>query len=157
MLQIEHAQRKDVPHITSLIREFAEFERLGHVCEVTEDRLEKALFREDVRTFCALASVNETYVGYALFYPVFKSFRGVHSVYLEDLYVTPEARGGGVGLELLKFVARSAAELGFSRLDWQVLKWNEPAMRFYESLGAEHYDENLDFNLTGQAFQNLIA
>lgn len=157
MLRIEHARKDDIPQITALIREFAEFEKLGHVCEVMEDKLERALFREDVRTFCALASIDGKPVGYALFYPVFKSFRGVHSMYLEDLYVTPESRDGGVGFELFKFVARCASELGFCRLDWQVLKWNESAMRFYESLGAEHDDENFDFNLTGQSFQNLIA
>lgn len=155
MLLIEHARREDVSQIHSLIREFAEFEKLDHICEVDTAGLERALFHEDFRTFCAVASVDGRMVGYALFYPVLKSFRGVHSMYLEDLYVTPEARGGGIGVALLKFVARTAAEHGFSRMDWQVLKWNRHALSFYKSLGAEQDDDNLDFRITGTFFQKL--
>lgn len=151
------AEEKDLVAIAVLIREFAEFENLSAWCEVTEDDLHTAIFgkKSFVRGLVALS--NGRYVGYAIFYPTFKSFRGERSIFLEDLYVTPDLRGNGLGFVMLKEVAKYAKESGFARMDWQALKWNAPAVKFYESIGAEYDDENFDFRLRGQAFVELTS
>lgn len=156
-LLVRAAHIKDVPAIALLIREFAEFEKLLDWCEVTENDLEQAIFGKGnfVKTLVALDGVR--YVGYAIFFPVFKSFRGERSIFLEDLYVTPDLRGQGLGLVMLREVARYARENGFARMDWQALKWNAAAIKFYENLGAESDDENFDFRLRGAAFGNLAS
>ena len=154
---VRTTEEKDLLAITILIREFAEFEKLLTLCEVTEDDLHTAIFgkRSFVQSLVALC--DGRYVGYALFYPAFKSFRGERSIFLEDLYVTPDLRGNGLGFAMLREVAKYAKEQGFARMDWQALKWNAPAIRFYESIGAESDDENLDFRLRGQAFSKLAT
>lgn len=156
MLTIEKVRREDLPRLVELIREFAAFERLGDVCEVTERGLDEALLTEDSPFRCVLAFSEGEPVGYAVFYPVFKTFRGVSSMYLEDLYVVPASRGRGYGTKILKAIAREAAEEGITRLDWQVLRWNEAAVEFYETMMAERDDGNLDYRISGEAFQNLI-
>lgn len=154
-LTVRAAEARDVTAIAVLIREFAEFENLSAWCEVTDDDLHEAIFGKQsfVQAFVALS--DGRYVGYALFYPTFKSFRGERSIFLEDLYVTPDLRGNGLGFVMLREVAKYAKEQGFSRMDWQALKWNAPAVKFYQSIGAEYDDENFDFRLRGQAFSQL--
>ena len=156
-LKVRAAEAGDVTAIAVLIREFAEFENLSAWCEVTEDDLREAIFgsKSFVRALVALS--GNRYVGYALFYPVFRSFRGERSMFLEDLYVTPDLRGNGLGFVMLREVAKYAKDEGFVRMDWQALKWNAPAVKFYESIGAEHDDENYDFRLRGQAFEQLTG
>jgi GNAT superfamily N-acetyltransferase len=154
-LTVREAKSADVPAIRLLIREFAEFERLTEWCEVTETDLREAIFGEQSFMQALVAMADNRYVGYALFFPVFKSFRGERSIFLEDLYVTPEFRGNGLGFVMLREVAVFAKRQGFTRLDWQALKWNEAAINFYKNLGAETDDENFDFRLRGAAFQKL--
>ena len=154
---VRTAEAKDMVAIAILIREFAEFEKLSAWCEVTDDDLHKAIFGEKSFVQSLVALSDGRYVGYALFYPSFKSFRGERSIFLEDLYVTPELRGNGLGFVMLREVAKYAVEEGFARMDWQVLKWNAPAVKFYESIGAEYDDENFDFRLRGQAFAQLAG
>ena len=154
-LLVREATSDDVPAIALLIREFAEFEKLSQWCEVTETDLREAIFGEQSFVRALVAMDGNRYVGYALFFPVFKSFRGERSIFLEDLYVTPDLRGQGLGFVMLRRVARYAKENGFERLDWQALKWNEAAINFYKNLGAETDDENFDFRLRGMAFEKL--
>jgi GNAT superfamily N-acetyltransferase len=156
-LRIEKAAPKDIPQIVALIGEFAEFEKLSDFCEVTESDLHAAIFGADAFVNCLVVFADDAFVGYAIFYPVFKSFRGERSMFLEDLYVSPTMRGQGFGLKMLKEVARAAKQQNCARMDWQALKWNAPAIKFYENLGAEFQDENLDFNLRGAAFERLAA
>ena len=153
--QIRKAAEKDIPQIISLIREFAEFENLSDWCEVTEGKLNEAIFGANAFVQSLVAFDGETRVAYALFFPVFKSFRGERSMFLEDLYVSPNARGRGLGFAMLKEVAKIAKEQNCVRMDWQALKWNERAINFYKNLGAESDDENFDFRLRGEPFQNL--
>lgn len=155
--RIEKAASKDVSQIVALIKEFAEFEKLSHACEVSEEDLRTAIFGETNFVNCLVTFANETRVGYAMFYPTFKSFRGERSMFLEDLYVSPAMRGKGLGLKMLKEVARVAKQQDCVRMDWQALKWNAPAIKFYASLGTENDDENLDFRLRGAAFERLAA
>ena len=156
-LLVREARKTDVPAIAILIREFAEFEKLAHWCEVTEDDLHEAIFGKKSFVQALVAMAGDRYAGYALYFPIFKSFRGERSIFLEDLYVTPDLRGNGLGFVMLREVAKYAKERGFARMDWQTLKWNESAINFYKNLGAESDDENFDFRLRGAAFNNLIG
>ena len=154
---VREARKTDVSAIAILIREFAEFEKLTHRCEVTEDDLHEAIFGKKSFVQALVAMAGDRYAGYALYFPIFKSFRGERSIFLEDLYVTPDLRGNGLGFVMLREVAKYAKERGFARMDWQTLKWNESAINFYKNLGAESDDENFDFRLRGAAFNNLIG
>ncbi len=156
-LLVREAESSDVEAIALLIREFAEFEKLTEWCEVTEDDLKEAIFGRKSFVRSLVAMDGNRYVGYALYFPVFKSFRGERSIFLEDLYVTPDLRGNGLGLVMLKEVARYAREQGCTRMDWQALKWNEAAITFYKNLGAESDDENFDFRLRGAEFSRLAS
>ncbi len=156
-LLVRAAEERDITAIAVLIREFAEFEKLTEYCEVTENDLREVIFGKKDFVQALVALSDGRYVGYALFYPIFKSFRGERSIFLEDLYVTPDLRGNGLGIVMLREVAKYAKEEGFVRMDWQALKWNAPAIKFYESLGAESDDENFDFRLRGQAFAELAG
>ncbi len=156
-LLVRAAEERDITAITVLIREFAEFEKLTEYCDVTENDLREVIFGKKGFVQALVALSDGRYVGYALFYPIFKSFRGERSIFLEDLYVTPDLRGNGLGIVMLREVAKYAKEEGFVRMDWQALKWNASAIKFYESLGAESDDENFDFRLRGQAFAELAG
>lgn len=156
-LSVREANAADVRVIALLIREFAEFEKLNDWCEVTENDLHEAIFGKQSFVQALVAMDGNRYVGYALYFPVFKSFRGERSIFLEDLYVTPDLRGNGLGFVMLREVAKFAKEQGFTRLDWQALKWNEAAINFYKNLGAETDDENFDFRLRGAAFKELAG
>ena len=152
---VRAAEARDITAMAILIREFAEFEKLLAWCEVTEDNLHEAIFASKSFVQALIALSDGRYVGYALFYPTFRSFRGERSIFLEDLYVTPDLRGNGLGFVMLQKVAKYAKAEGCLRMDWQALKWNAPAVKFYESIGAEYDDENFDFRLRGQAFAEL--
>lgn len=154
-LTVRAAEARDVTGIAVLIREFAEFEKLSAWCEVTDDDLHAAIFGQQSFVQALVALSDGRYVGYALFYPTFRSFRGERSIFLEDLYVTPDLRGNGLGFVMLREVAKYAKEQGCFRMDWQALKWNAPAVKFYQSIGAESDDENFDFRLRGRAFSQL--
>ena len=156
-LKIKKAEETDLQQVIDLIKEFAEFENLSDWCEVTEERLYDAIFSERSFVELLVAFDDENCVGYAMFFPVFKSFRGERSIFLEDLYVSPSMRGKGFGFAMLKEVARIAKEQGFVRMDWQALKWNEPAINFYKNLGTESDDENFDFRLRGESFNKLAS
>ena len=155
--KIERAAPENLPQIVALIKEFAEFEKLSDWCKVVENDLREAIFGTNSFVQALVAFADEDCVGYALFYPVFKSFRGERSMFLEDLYVSPQMRGRGLGLKMLREAARTAKEQNFVRMDWQALKWNAPAVKFYENLGAEYDDENFDFRLRGAAFERLAV
>ena len=152
---VRELESSDLTDLLGLMREFAEFVELTDYLTVTEESLERAIFGESAFVSCLVALDGETCVGYALYFPAFKSFRGERSVYLEDLYVSPDWRGRGIGLSLLKAVAHDGRKRGFDRMDWQALRWNTEAIDFYKSLGAEADDKNVDFRLRGEAFRKL--
>lgn len=152
---VRAARAEDTRAIVNLIGEFAEFEKLSDWCEVNEEKLREAIFGKMSFVRALVALDENCCVGYALFFPVFKSFRGERSMFLEDLYVTPRLRGQGLGLAMLREVAKFAEKQNFRRMDWQALKWNEAAIDFYKNLGAETDDENFDFRLRGTAFEKL--
>jgi len=154
---VEKAQLKDVAGIIDLMRDLAEYENLADYCEITEEKLNAAMFDDGAFVEGLVANNNGRFIGYALFYPYFASFRGQRGFYLEDIYVDGEYRGKGVGEMILKEIAKTAKSRGFERIDFQVLDWNEPAIKFYKKLGAESNSEESHFKFTGQSFEKLAV
>jgi GNAT superfamily N-acetyltransferase len=149
----------DVPEILAMIRELAEYERAPEEAVATEEQLQEALFGPAPAIFANLAVDDETgeTVGFALWFLTFSTWLGRHGIYLEDLYVRPDRRGGGHGRALLAELARIAVARGYGRVEWQVLNWNEPSIGFYKSLGAFPQDEWTTYRLTGDALNELGA
>lgn len=156
-LIIRAVREDEVSVVLSFIRELARYERLEHEVVATEERLHQALFGEPRYCEVVLACLAEEPVGFALFFHNFSTFLGLPGIYLEDLFVLPSARGGGVGQQLLTWLAREAVKRGCGRLDWSVLDWNEPAIRFYKTLGATPMSEWGIFRLTGDALQRMAS
>ncbi|MGW4494823.1 N-acetyltransferase family protein [Streptomyces sp. NPDC004376] len=140
---IRTATPDDVPAIHRMVRELATYEKATEEARATEEQLREALFGERPAAFAHLAVDDATGepAGFALWFLNFSTWRGVHGIYLEDLYVRPEARGGGHGRALLTELARICAERGYARMEWSVLDWNTPAVGFYEYLGASPQHE----------------
>ncbi len=156
--KIQPITLNDIPHLLQLIRELAEYERRLDQVVATEADLERALFGERPVADAALAWQGERAVGYALFYPVFSTFRGRAALYLEDVYVRPEARGQGVGVAFMRYLARIAKQRGYDRVEWSVLDWNTPAIEFYRKLGAVLKETGwVGYMLTGEALEALAT
>ncbi len=152
---IRAATVHDVGLILSLIRELAAYEKLLHEVTATEDDLRHNLFGQQAIAEAVLAYEADQAVGFALFFANFSTFLGKPGLYLEDLYVKSDYRGKGYGKKLLTHVAHLAHSRGCGRLDWSVLDWNAPSIKFYQSLGAKPMSEWTGFRLTGAALQKL--
>jgi GNAT superfamily N-acetyltransferase len=139
-----------------MVRELAEYEKALEEARASQEQLREALFGERPAAFAHIAqdAAGET-VGFALWFLNFSTWRGVHGIYLEDLYVRPQARGGGHGKALLTELARICGERGYERLEWSVLDWNKPSIDFYEALGARAQDEWTVYRLTDDALRRL--
>ncbi|TAH37457.1 MAG: GNAT family N-acetyltransferase [Planctomycetota bacterium] len=155
MLRIRAAGPDDVPAVLQFIRALAEYERLAAEVEATEERLHAALFGPRPYAEALLAEWDGKPAGFALFFHNFSTFLARPGIYLEDLFVTPEMRGHGIGRALLSELARIALLRGCGRLEWAVLDWNEPALRFYRSIGARSMPEWTIERLTGEALERL--
>ncbi|MFF5028015.1 N-acetyltransferase family protein [Streptomyces collinus] len=154
---IRSATPADVPVVHALIRELAEYEKAPQEARASEEQLREALFGERPAAFAHIAEDETTGepVGFALWFLNFSTWRGVHGIYLEDLYVRPSVRGGGHGRALLTELARICVSRGYERLEWSVLNWNRPAIGFYEALGARPQDEWTVYRLTDDALAEL--
>ena len=150
---IREATAADVPAILGLIRELAEYERLLDMVVATEASLQQSLFGPRPFAEALIAEVGGEAVGFALFFHNYSTFLGKPGVYLEDLFVRPAFRGQGLGQMLLTRVAQIAVERDCGRMEWSVLNWNEPAIRFYESLGARPLSDWTTYRLTGDALR----
>ncbi|MFI2610912.1 GNAT family N-acetyltransferase [Kitasatospora sp. NPDC018619] len=150
---IRTAVASDVPVIHAMVRELAEYEKALHEAKATEEQLHEALFGANPALFGLIAEDDATGepVGFAVWFRNFSTWRGTHGIYLEDLYVRPQARGGGHGKALLLELARIAVERGYSRVEWSVLDWNQPSIDFYKSIGAVPLDEWTVYRLTDEA------
>lgn len=146
---------EDVPLILTFIRELAEYERLAHTVDTTEACLQRTLFGPRPEAEVLIGELAGEPVGLALYFSNFSTFKGRSGIYLEDLYVRPCARGSGVGKRLLAEVARIALQRGCVRMEWAVLDWNEPAINFYQSLGAAPLDEWTTYRLTAEGIARL--
>ncbi|KNB51891.1 GNAT family N-acetyltransferase [Streptomyces caatingaensis] len=157
---IRAASPADVPVIHAMIRELAAYERAVEEARASEEQLREALFGAHPAVFALIAESDDAPgepVGFALWFRNFSTWTGTHGIHLEDLYVRPEARGGGHGRALLAELARICVERGYQRFEWSVLDWNEPSIRFYKSLGAEPLDEWTGQRLSGGALHALAA
>ncbi|MBL8236340.1 MAG: GNAT family N-acetyltransferase [Bryobacterales bacterium] len=148
-VSLRSATSADTPQILAFIQGLAEYEKLTHACVATEDSLRQSLFGPRRFAEVIMADYDGQPAGFALFFHNYSTFRAKPGIYLEDLFVLPERRGLGIGKALLKELARLAVERGCARLEWSVLDWNDPAIQFYKSLGAEPQDEWTIFRLTG--------
>ena len=154
-LRIRTAIENDVPLIFRFIRELAEYERLADAVVATEDSVRETLFGARRYAEVLIAEVDGEAAGFALFFHNYSTFLGKPGIYLEDLYVRPELRGRGYGKALLARLAAIARERECGRLEWAVLNWNEPAIRFYRSLGALPQSEWQVYRVTGEALETL--
>lgn len=172
VIAIRPVRPEDVPAVVAMVHELADFEQASDQCTLTEAQLRDALFRPAAALFGHVAEVapalapapdgaagtggSGELVGMALWFLNFSTWEGVHGIYLEDLYVRPNARGSGAGRALLAALAGVCVERGYQRLDWWVLHWN-PARDFYHRIGASAQDEWIPYRLTGTALRDLAA
>jgi GNAT superfamily N-acetyltransferase len=154
---IRPARAEDVALLLELFGELAEYEHLEHELKATEEQLREALFGERPAAEALIAERDGEALGYALFFPTFSSFLASTGVWLEDLFVRPAARGGGVGKSLLTAVAALVRERGGERLEWAALDWNELALGFYRRIGAQVMNEWITHRLDGEALRDLAA
>jgi GNAT superfamily N-acetyltransferase len=154
---IRPAEPHDVPAILGLVRELAIYEREPDAVEATEAHFRAALFPQGQAptAFAHVAVVDGTVVGMAFWYVTFSTWLGGSGIWLEDLFVSPEHRGSGLGKGLLATLASVCSERGYRRLEWWVLKWNTPSIGFYDSIGGQPMDEWLTYRLDGGALDAL--
>lgn len=155
MSEVRRVRESDVDAVVSLVHDLAVHERAPDECHLTAAQLRSALFGPSPALFGHVAEQDGAVVGFALWFLNFSTWRGTHGIYLEDLYVRPEARGGGLGKALLAALAEECVRNGYSRLEWVVLEWLAPTIEFYKSLGAIPMDEWKIFRLTDEPLRAL--
>lgn len=157
--RIAPARPQDVPVIVDLVRQLAEYEKLAHQVVAVESQVERELFGERPVIECVIGwqdgEPHPQPVGFALFFHNFSTFLGRRGLYLEDLFVVPEARGRGHGKALITHLAQLAVSRGCGRFEWSVLDWNQPAIDFYRALGADLLPDWRICRLTGPALARL--
>lgn len=156
-LRVRAAVPQDVPLLLELFWELAAYEHLEHAMQATEERLRAALFSERPAAEALIAELGSQTAGYALFFPTFSSFLALPGVWLEDLFVRPAHRGGGVGKALLAAVAARVRDTGGERLEWAALDWNELALGFYRRIGAQTMNEWITHRLVGDELERLAG
>ena len=156
-LSIRPATRDDLPLIAQFIRDLADYEKLAHEMRFDEATLGEKLFGARPYAEVVIGELNGAPQGFALFFHNFSTFEGRPGIYLEDLFVRPEARGSGLGKALLIHLAALCTERDCARLEWSVLDWNAPAIGFYQSLGARMMDEWTVMRVDGDALTSLAA
>lgn len=154
-VSIRAAVESDLPLILHLIESLAEYERLRDQCVATEEKLRYTLFGKHPAAEVLIGSIEKEPMGFALFFHNYSTFLAQPGIFLEDLFVKPEARGKGVGHALLSALARLAVERNCGRLEWNVLDWNELAISFYKRIGAVPMDEWTTYRMTGDALEKL--
>ncbi|MFK5735126.1 GNAT family N-acetyltransferase [Pseudomonas urmiensis] len=149
-LTIRPAARSDAAQILAFITELADYERARHEVVASLADIERSLFDEGSTVSSLICERNGQAIGFAVYFYSYSTWLGRNGIYLEDLYITPEQRGDGAGRQLLRFIAREALANQCARLEWSVLDWNEPAIGFYQSLGAQAQDEWIRYRLEGE-------
>ena len=154
---IKNATISDISVILSFIKELAAYEKLSHEVVVTEEILKETLFGEKAYAEVLIGYLNNVPVSIAIFFHNFSTFLGRPGIYLEDLFVKPEARGKRIGQKMLAYLAQLAKERKCGRLEWWVLDWNESAINFYKKIGAKAMDEWTVYRVTGDALNQLAV
>ena len=154
---VRPATPADSALIYQFIRDLAEYEKLLHEVKATEEGMADILFLPSPRAFCDIADLDGAPVGFALWFYSVSTFEGRHGIYLEDLFVKPQARGVGAGKALLRRLAQRCRDEGLARLEWAVLDWNAPSIAFYDSLGASAKTDWITRRLDGAALEALAG
>ena len=154
---IRPVRPEDVPAVVSMVHELAEYERAPEECHLTEAQLRAALFAGNPALFGHVATGPAAVpVGFALWFLNFSTWEGVHGIYLEDLYVSPQARGSGTGKALLAALAEICVARGYARLEWWMIHWN-PAAEFYATIGAVRMADWVPYRLAGESLRRLAT
>lgn len=156
-LHISTATERDLPVILRFIEGLAEYEKLRDKCIATEEKLRQTLFADPPAAEVLIARLDGKPAGFALFFHNYSTFLAQRGLFLEDLFIDPDERGKGVGRALLAALARITIERGCGRLEWSVLDWNELAIGFYRSIGAQPMDEWTTFRMTGEPLRELAG
>ncbi|WP_333798156.1 GNAT family N-acetyltransferase [Rheinheimera sp.] len=154
-LSLRLATKNDVPQILSFIQALADYEKLAHEVVATEDKLAATLFSDKAFAEVVIADYQGEPAGFALFFHNYSTFLAKPGIYLEDLFVNPSLRGKGIGKALITYLAKLAVERDCGRLEWSVLDWNQPAIDFYQSLGAVMLSDWRINRVTGQTLQAM--
>lgn len=156
-LVIRRAERADAALVHGFIVKLAAYENLAHEVEASVESIAESLFGAAPKIYCEIAEWDGEPVGFALWFYTFSTFQGRHGIWLEDLFVEPELRGKGIGKALLAELARRCVDEGLGRLEWWVLDWNEPSIRFYKSQGAVMQDEWTVCRVSGPELDRLAG
>ncbi|MBX3708598.1 MAG: GNAT family N-acetyltransferase [Gammaproteobacteria bacterium] len=157
IFQMKSATVNDIPLILSFIKELADYEKLPHEVLATEEVLRESLFGEKPVAEVLLGYLNDEPVSFLVFFHNFSTFLGKPGLYLEDIFVRPEARGKGIGQKMLAYLAHLAQARNCGRMEWSVLDWNEPAINFYQRLGAKPMSEWTVYRVTDNELNELAA
>ena len=152
---IRRVEERDVPLVLDFVRQLAAYEKLSHEVVATAEDMRSALFGPRPYAEVVFACLDNEPVGFALFCYNFSTFLAKPGIHLEDLFVRPECRGKGLGLKLLSWLANETIVRGCGRLEWAVLDWNAPSIKFYDSLGARAMKEWFTYRLTGDALEKV--
>jgi GNAT superfamily N-acetyltransferase len=155
MIAVRAARPDDAGLIVGFIRALAEYEKLLHEVKIDAAGVAAALFVERPRAFCEIAEQDGAPVGFAFWFYSYSTFEGTFGIYLEDIFVVPEARGTGAGIALMRRLAQRCRDEGLKRLEWAVLDWNALAIGFYDRLGASAKTEWITRKLAGEALARL--
>ncbi len=156
-LRVTRATEADLPIILRFVQDLADYERIRDHCVATEEKLRRSLFGEQPHAEVLIARLGDEPAGFAVYFNSYSTFLAQRGLYLEDLFVTPEARGKGIGYALLTELARITVDRGYQRLEWTVLDWNELAIDFYKRIGAIPKNEWTTFRLSGEALEAMAA
>lgn len=154
-IEIRDATISDVPTILRFITELAIYEKAPQAVKAKIEDIEQSLFAKESTAHAILCLINNEPVGFAVYFYNYSTWLGKNGLYLEDLYISPEYRNVGAGKTILKYLAKLAVSRGCGRFEWCVLDWNEPAIKFYESIGAKAQDEWVIYRLTGEALETF--
>ncbi len=150
-LLIRAARPQDSALIFALVKELADYEKLSHEVDASEQQIAAALFADQPRLYCDIAEWDGEPAGFAVWFLNFSTFRGRHGLYVEDIFVRPALRGRGIGKALMARLAARCVKQGYARFEWAVLDWNAPSIAFYKSIGAQVLDEWRICRLGGEA------
>lgn len=156
-VKVRSAQTADLPVILKYIHDLAIYEKAPNEVKLTAKDLEESLFGKNPQVYCLISELDGKATGFAVWHLNYSTWLGRHGIYLEDLYVDPNFRGLGHGKALLQRLAQICIERGYQRLQWWVLDWNESAIEFYRSIGAEPMDQWTVFRVSGSSLEKLAA
>jgi len=154
-ITIREATKKDSNIILGFIKELAKYEKAENEVIATESSIANSLFNSGSSTKAIICEKNGIPIGFAVYFFNYSTWLGRHGLYLEDLYVSATERGSGAGKSLLKYLAQLAVSKGCGRFEWSVIDWNQPAIKFYDSLGAKPQNEWITYRLSGEELRNL--